>query len=84
MKIIIIIINSSCNYHVIPLTMINFWDNYKDIIDQVIILCVIAVIQYYADIHYYKTPCQISNLSGEKYVENLIQQNHPGHIQEIF
>ena len=64
--------------------MADFWDNYKDITDQVMILCVISVIQYYADIHYYKTPCRISNLSGEQYVESLIQQNHPRRIQEIF
>ena len=44
--------------------MADFWDNYKGITDQAIILCVISVIQYYADIHYYKTPCRIANLSG--------------------
>ena len=51
-------INSSCNnnYHIIPLIIADFWDNYEDITDQVMILCVISVIQYYADIHYYKTP----------------------------
>ena len=64
--------------------MADFWDNYKDITDQVMILCVISVIQYYADIHYYKTPCQISNLSGELYIESFIQQNHLCRIQEIF
>ena len=64
--------------------MVDFWDNYKDITDQVISLCVIAVIQYHTDTHYHKIPCQISNLSGEKYVESLIEQNHPRRIQEIF
>ena len=64
--------------------MTDFWDNYKDITDQVMILCVISVIQYYADTHYHKTPCRISNFSGEQYVESLIQQHHPRRIQEIF
>ena len=80
-------INSSCNkinYYIIPLMMTDFWDNYKDITDQVMILCVILVTQYYADIHYYKTPCQISNFSREQYVKSLIQQNHLCRIQEIF
>ena len=45
--------------------MADFWENYRDITDQVMILCVISVIQYYADTHYHKTPCRISNLSGE-------------------
>lgn len=48
------------------------------------ILYIIAVIQYYADTHYHKTPCRVSNLSGKKYIESLIQQNHPYCIQEIF
>ena len=48
------------------------------------ILCVISVIQYYADTYYHKTPCRISNLSGEQYVESLIQQHHTRRIQEIF
>ena len=29
--------------------MADFWENYRDITDQVMILCVISVIQYYAD-----------------------------------
>ena len=53
--------------------MADFWDNYKGITDQVMILCVILVIQYYGDINYYKTPCRISNLSEEQYLESLIQ-----------
>ena len=64
--------------------MADFWDYCKDITDQVLIFCVISVMQHYADAHYNQTPCRISNLSGGQYVESLIQQQHPRRIQEIF
>lgn len=63
-----IIINSLCkyfNYHITHLIIANFWDNYKDITDQIMILNVISVNQYYTDIYYYETLCQISNFFGK-------------------
>lgn len=45
-----IMINSSYNYHIISLTKV-FWDKYKDITDQILILCIMSVIQNYADIY---------------------------------
>lgn len=49
-----------------------------------LILSIITVFISYIDIHYNKIPCRISDLSGEKYVESLIQQQHPRRIQEGF
>ena len=52
--------------------MADFWDYYKDITDQVIILYIISVIQYYANTYYYKTPYLISYLFEEKDIDSFI------------
>lgn len=36
--------------------MADFEDNHQNIADQIIILVIILIIKYYANIHYYKTP----------------------------
>lgn len=64
--------------------MPSFWDNYDQVVEQLLILCIIFTVQYYAESHYNKIPCRISNLSGEEYVESIIHQHHPRRIQEIF
>lgn len=64
--------------------MENFWREREDTEQILLILSIITVIIFYIDTHYNKIPCRISDLSGEKYVEGLIQQQHPRRIQEIF
>lgn len=64
--------------------MPTFWENYDQVVEQLLILCIISAVQYYAESHYNKIPCRISNLSGEEYVESIIHQHHPGPIQEVF
>ena len=52
--------------------MTDFWSNYKDITDQVLILYIISVIQYYTDIYYHKILFQICNFFRKQYIKSLI------------
>ena len=61
-----------------------YWASYEERTQDLLILCLIEIINRYVQSTYNKTPCRISNLSGNAYVEALVNQQHPRRIQEIF
>lgn len=64
--------------------MNDFWRDREEVEFKILLLSIISVVNTYSDSFYNKLPCRISTISGEKYVESLIQQNHPRRIQEVF
>lgn len=53
-------------------------------VSTVLTLILVQVVQNYAPGRYNKQPCRSSSLSGDAYVSELIIQNYPRCIQEVF
>ena len=64
--------------------MNRYWKNRKGVEQTSLVLSIIFVVTTYSNSYYNKIPCRISSLSGEEYVESLIQQNYSQCIQEVF
>lgn len=64
--------------------MDDFWRDREEVEFKILLLSIISIVTTYSNSLYNKLPCRISTLSGEKYIESLIQQNHPRRIQEVF
>ena len=64
--------------------MNRYWKDREAVEQTALVLSIIFVVTTYSNSYCNKIPCRISSLSGEKYVESLIQQNHPQGIQEVF
>ena len=56
----------------------------NDDVSTVLILIILQAVQYYSTGRYDKIPCRTSKLRGAEYVSEVIQQNHPRRVQEIF
>lgn len=52
--------------------MENFWKNYEDIKQKLLILLIITFIIFYINIHYNKIPRHISDHLDEKYVKSSL------------
>lgn len=66
--------------------MNDFWKDCAEIEHKIGVLSIISIVITYRDSLYNKFPYRVSILSGERYVESLIQQHHscPCRIQEVF
>ena len=47
------------------------------------LLIILAVVEYYSTGRYGKIPCRTSSLSGNTYITELLQRNHPRRVQEV-
>ena len=56
----------------------------SDEVSTALILILLQVVQHYTIGRYNKQLCRTSSLSGNAYISELVVQNHPRRIQEVF
>ena len=56
----------------------------SDEVSTVLILILLQVVQHYTIGRYDKQLCRTSSLSGNAYISELVVQNNPRRIQEVF
>ena len=56
----------------------------SDEVGAILLLIVAQAAESYATGRYDKVPCRISTLTGDMYIKELVNQNHPRRIQEVF
>lgn len=58
-------------------------DQNKEGQNTIPILIILATVEYYFTSRYEEIPCRTSLLSGNRYITELLPQNHPRRVQEV-
>ena len=62
----------------------DYWKEYDAIVEEAVVLTIIAILDYYISSHVNKSPKGIASLSGEAYIEELLTTSHSQRIHDVF